>query len=144
MENILKIIKKNDETTDKEEELGAFGRSTKMRRSPQRPVKEATRADIPDETPGRPNKEEASSSGATDRAGMATPLPCSAPVLEVSSVRDASPEQMDLDTNRVEMHSTVLARAEEERLIRKCAAVVKRMRSARSFRETSAKASKTG
>ena len=144
MENILKIIKKNDETTDKEEELGAFGRSTKMRRSPQRSVKEATRADIPDETPGRPNKEEASSSGATDRAEMATPLPCSAPVLEVSSVRNASPEQMDLDTNRVEVHSTVLARAEEERLIRKCAAVVKRMRSATFLQRNVSKGVKNG
>ncbi|CAD7087787.1 unnamed protein product [Hermetia illucens] len=136
---------RNEEIVEMESELAAFIRSTKMRRSPQRPVKDATRVEIPDETSGRADGEKDSESDAAPATQIGTQtIPHSAIIGERGAVEIAETNKMVSNINRVGGLSITLAQAEEEKLIKKCTAVVKHMRSATFLQKNVGKGVKNG
>lgn len=106
---------RTEETIGMEKELAAFGCSTKMRHSVQRGLGYV-----------QPIEEEDSQSNAAPGAETAS----TAAVPERVPEETAETEQMGSNISRVGAQSAVLAKAKEERLIKKCAAVLKDTRSA--------------
>ena len=136
---------RNEEIVEMESELAAFIRSTKMRRSPQRPAKDATRAEIPDETSGRADGEKDSESDAAPATQIGTQtIQHSAVIGERGTVETAETNKMVSNISRVGGLSITLAQAEEERLIKKCTAIVKHMRSSTFLQKNVGKGVKNG
>lgn len=76
--------------------------------------------------------------------GTATPVSLSVPIPGKNLGKTARPKQDDSETSRVEPQSTVLPRAEDKRLIRKCVNVMKRMQSTTFLQKNASKAVKDG
>ncbi|CAD7089189.1 unnamed protein product [Hermetia illucens] len=128
-----------------ESELDALIRSMKMRRPSQRPAKDAAGAEIPDESSECADGEEDSQSDATLAAETGTQtVPRNAIVAGRGTVETAETSQMVSNISRVGALLTTLAQAEEERLITKCTAVVKRMRSATFLQKNVSEGVKNG